>query len=59
MYLNIDKAGRWTCVLNLAWRTYISPMKTTPQPSFFSRHSFATAVVFGSIGPFLHFVLGR
>lgn len=41
-----------------AWRTYIASMKKTSQLSFFARHSFAIAMIIGSVGPFLHYVLG-
>lgn len=34
-------------------------METTTRPSRFARYSFAAAVIVGSIGPFMHFVLGR
>jgi hypothetical protein len=38
---------------------YISSMKKmTSRPNFFDRHFFALAVVVGSIGPFMHYVLG-
>ncbi len=33
-------------------------MKMKSEPNFFTRHSFAIAVVVGSIGPFMHYVLG-
>jgi hypothetical protein len=33
--------------------------KPTPRPNFLVRYSFAIALVAGSIGPFMHYVLGR
>ena len=39
---------------------YISGMKkTTSRPNFFARYSFIIAMVVGSIGPFMHYVLSR
>ena len=34
-------------------------METTPRPSRFARYCFTIAVIAGSIGPFMHYVLGR
>ena len=46
--------------IQFVWRRYISGMnKTIPRPNFFARHSFAIAVIVGSISPFMHYVLGR
>ena len=33
--------------------------KMTPPPNFFVRYSFTIAMVVGSIGPLMHYVLGR
>jgi hypothetical protein len=33
--------------------------KTTPRPNIFARYSFTIAMVVGSIGPFMNYVLGR